>query len=66
MNLGARVVGSIHIATLFGAIAVFSMKMEAVMTLNMTCGLMVGAALLRRSGDGSEIRRDGIGKAYNS
>lgn len=65
-NLDVRVVGSLHIAALFGAIIEISIKVEAMMTMNAAVYLVAGVALLRRSGDGSEIRRDRVWKAYNS
>jgi hypothetical protein len=57
-SLGARVEGILHAVASFGAnIGVF-VKMEVLMDLNVvTTSLVGGAALLRRSGDGSEIRR---------
>ena len=62
--LGARVAGAFYTAASFGATICTSVKTEVFMTLNvvMTC-LMAGVALLRRYGNGSEIRR---GKAWKS
>jgi len=56
--LGARVESILHVVASFGAFISFSIRMEVLMNLKvtMTC-LVAGAALLWRSGDGSEIRR---------
>ena len=57
-SLGARFECILHAVASFGAnISIFA-KMEVLMDLNVVMtSLMLGAALLRGSGDGSEIRR---------
>lgn len=56
--MGARVERILHAVASFGANISVSVKMEVLMDLSvaMTC-LVAGVPLLRRSGDGSEIRR---------
>lgn len=62
--LGASIAGVFHAATPFGAIIGISVKTEVIMSLNVVMtSLVAGVALLRRSGDGSEIRR---GRAWKS
>ena len=52
----------LHVIALFGVNIGVSVEMEVLMNLNVTMtSLVAGVALLRRSGDGSEIRR---GKAW--
>ncbi len=56
--MGARVEGMLYAVASFGAITSVFVKMEVLMDLNVvTTSLGAGAALLWRSGDGSEIRR---------
>ena len=57
-SLGARVEGVLHAVASFGANISIFVKMEVLMNLNVVMtSLVAGVALLRRSGDGSEIRR---------
>ena len=61
-GLGARVDCILHAVASFGANIGISVQMEVLMNLNVAMtSLVAGVALLRRSGDGSEIRR---GKAW--
>ncbi len=61
-NLGARVECMLHAVTSFGAFISVSLKTEVLMNLNvLMTSLVAGVALLRRSGDGSEIRRGEAG-----
>lgn len=57
-SLGARVECMLHAVASFGAFIGVSLRMEVLMNLNVVMtSLVAGVALLRRSGDGSEIRR---------
>jgi len=57
-SLGARFECILHAVASFGAYISIFVRMEVLMDLNVALtSLVLGAALLRRSGDGSEIRR---------
>ena len=65
-SLGVRFEDILHGVASFGAnISIFA-KTEVLMDLNVVMtSLMLGAALLRRSGDGSEIRRGSTWRLSN-
>src|SRR4030067_3712111 len=65
-SLGVRFECILHAVASFGAnISIFA-KTEVLMDLNVVMtSLMLGAALLRRSGDGSEIRRGSTWRLSN-
>ncbi len=66
-NLGASVESTLHVVASFGVNISIFIRMEVLMNLNVVItSLVAGVALLRRSGDGSEVRRGDTWKAFNA